>query len=94
MEKENINKDKILVLMPVNGKLSFTLSYSRELITQQQLSSNPELLASHNQTQQEIHLPKRVGLSVYAEITVNDKALKFEDKILKVDIFSAVNFTA
>jgi hypothetical protein len=33
MDKENINKDKILVLMPVNGKLSFTLGYSRELIT-------------------------------------------------------------
>lgn len=39
-------------------------------------------------------MPKRVGLNVYAEVTLNDKALKFEDKIIKVDIYAVANFTA
>lgn len=34
MEKsEEITKDKTLVLMPVNAKLSFSVKYSRERIT-------------------------------------------------------------
>lgn len=35
MEKsEEINKDKTLVLMPINSKLSFSVKYSRERMNQ------------------------------------------------------------
>ncbi|KAM3128128.1 hypothetical protein pb186bvf_019774 [Paramecium bursaria] len=92
MEKEEFNKTKILMFNN-NSKLTFNLHYIRHIISQEDLMNDKELFDSHNQVQQQLHLPKRLSYSISAEIQINSKLIDFQDKFIQINIISGTTFT-